>query len=590
MTWDIFLAHSGPDREQAERLFELLPRSEFSVFLDSKCLPIGTDWDTELPKIQRASRITVALISAHTDDAHYLRDEIAAAIAQSRRHPEGHQIIPVYLEDTAPHYGLNVKHGLSVSQEGSLENVAAKLILHLRKMLVDAPQLPRGDSPTVSSIDLPTGSVASFCADDEAPSADCRRFQALLDFSYLFICLDQLESGAWGASVAFWMREVGKNTPGFRLQKEMATEGGIETTAFCAQALASFWPGQNISNRSWASKCRSYFRQRQKADGSFGYERLTVRDFQREIASTCRHTSQAILALMSLSDQSVDLLNSAFRFLFDALFSESSDDPSIVAKSAGKEEKYPAMMISALVLSLQLVDQQGPWIANMKEFQQFGKNRRVLLESLAFLDKDYNPFFTPYGRFEEMLWYSFLSVLNLLSSQDLHCIKNRVNDGIGRLLDESEAYGGLRFWEKAETADYGLTALFLKVLSTSAVSKMLDPSTFNRAEAARDRLFHWLLDNFDKYNTSPGIFLYTCSGTLGQVVWQPKCRHIDCSSIRLGELETIARRIKASGLYGPQKRAYMVKEMERCFDGAETDLSAIAQLFEERVLDIEMAF
>lgn len=293
---------------------------------------------------------------------------------------------------------------------------------------------------------------------------------------------------------------------------------------------------------------------------------------------------------MSSSDQSVDLLNSAFRFLFDALFSESSDDPSVVAKNAGKEEKYPAMMISALVLSLQLVDQQGPWIANMKEFQRFAKNRSVLLESLAFLDKECNPFFTPYGRFEEMLWYSFLSVLNLLSGQNLNCIKNRVNDGISQLLNESETYGGLRFWKKAETADFGLTALFLKVLSNSAVSNMLDPSVFNRAEAARNSLFHWLLDNFDKYDASPGIFLFTSSGTLGQSVWQPKCRHIDCSSVRLGKLETIAQRIKASGLSGPPRVAYMVKEMEHCFDGAEVDLSAIARLFEERVLDIEMAF
>jgi len=79
-SYDFFLAHAGPDAATAERLYDLLARKT-RVFLDSKSIDLGEDWDRVLAEAQRRSRATVVLVSAHTDAASYQREEIATAIA-----------------------------------------------------------------------------------------------------------------------------------------------------------------------------------------------------------------------------------------------------------------------------------------------------------------------------------------------------------------------------------------------------------------------------------------------------------------------------------------------------------------------------
>jgi hypothetical protein len=130
--WDFFIAHAGPDARVAERLYEHLnPKSR--VFLDSRNLLLGDNWDTVLPKAQQTSLVTVVLISSKTEVAYYQREEIAAAIALARENAENHRVVPVFLNeeakgnDSVP-YGLRLKHGLTVSEKLSLKTVAAKLL------------------------------------------------------------------------------------------------------------------------------------------------------------------------------------------------------------------------------------------------------------------------------------------------------------------------------------------------------------------------------------------------------------------------------------------------------------------------------
>jgi hypothetical protein len=63
--WDFFLAHAGADKETAESLYEYLV-DKCRVFLDSRCLRLGDDWDTELATAQRRSLVTVVLVSINT--------------------------------------------------------------------------------------------------------------------------------------------------------------------------------------------------------------------------------------------------------------------------------------------------------------------------------------------------------------------------------------------------------------------------------------------------------------------------------------------------------------------------------------------
>ena len=130
--WDFFLAHAGRDGDRAERLYDLLV-GKARIFLDSRCLLLGDNWDAELARAQRSSFITVVLVSANTEAAYYERAEIAAAIALARKAADRHRVVPVYLEAeeaaalTIP-YGLELKHGLRLSADVSLEDAASRLL------------------------------------------------------------------------------------------------------------------------------------------------------------------------------------------------------------------------------------------------------------------------------------------------------------------------------------------------------------------------------------------------------------------------------------------------------------------------------
>jgi len=135
--WDFFIAHAGGDTRVAEILYEfLLPHSR--VFLDSKSLILGDNWNQELPNAQKLSLITVVIISQRTENAYYEKEEIAAAIQMARNNKLKHRIIPVFLsgynEIDVP-YGLISKHSLVLSSDAELQSAAEKLLEALTKTL-----------------------------------------------------------------------------------------------------------------------------------------------------------------------------------------------------------------------------------------------------------------------------------------------------------------------------------------------------------------------------------------------------------------------------------------------------------------------
>jgi hypothetical protein len=136
-TYDFFIAHAGPDGPVAERLFDLLAPTA-SVFLDSRSLVLGDDFDVVLASSQRSSEVTLVLVSGRTEKAFYQREEIAAAIDLARGE-HGHRVVPIYLtsrRELGPDlpYGLRLKHGIEISASVSLDAVAAEL-LKLRERL-----------------------------------------------------------------------------------------------------------------------------------------------------------------------------------------------------------------------------------------------------------------------------------------------------------------------------------------------------------------------------------------------------------------------------------------------------------------------
>jgi hypothetical protein len=144
--YDFFLAHAGGDNALAVELRELLKAHR--VFVDSEDLLPGDEWDVELPKVQRASRVSVILISSEVEKAWYAREEIAAAINLAK--VERQRVVPLFLEGLKPPadvpYGLRRLVAIYLERLGSLEAVAEKLsdlLLRLDKLAEDAPRPPK---------------------------------------------------------------------------------------------------------------------------------------------------------------------------------------------------------------------------------------------------------------------------------------------------------------------------------------------------------------------------------------------------------------------------------------------------------------
>lgn len=130
--WDFFLAHAGVDSDRADALYQLLS-THARVFLDSRSLKLGDDWDATLARAQRGSLITVVLVSASTDQAYYQREEIAGALSMAREDQSKHRVVPVYLDGVTADranipYGLRLKHGLTAAKDDGLAFVAGQLL------------------------------------------------------------------------------------------------------------------------------------------------------------------------------------------------------------------------------------------------------------------------------------------------------------------------------------------------------------------------------------------------------------------------------------------------------------------------------
>lgn len=123
---DFFLAHATADVEAAERLFALLPPG--SAFLATRCVELGDLWPKVIPDAQKASLITVVLLSKRSDAAFYAGEEIQTAVALFRREQGWRRIAPVYLEDGVdPPYGLRQVHSVTLRSLDELPTVADRL-------------------------------------------------------------------------------------------------------------------------------------------------------------------------------------------------------------------------------------------------------------------------------------------------------------------------------------------------------------------------------------------------------------------------------------------------------------------------------
>lgn len=132
MGYDLFLAHASADKAVANQLYDALTALGVRAFLDARSIDPGERWDRVIPKAQRDARATVVLVTRGCDEAFYLGDEIATAVARHREAPDAHTVLPALMEGMptdafALPYGMRVINGLDVPALGGVVGLAARL-------------------------------------------------------------------------------------------------------------------------------------------------------------------------------------------------------------------------------------------------------------------------------------------------------------------------------------------------------------------------------------------------------------------------------------------------------------------------------
>jgi TIR domain len=144
--FDVFVAHASPDKPKAAALADLLRiRFKLTCFLDADSIRAGAGWPIKLKQALTHSRVIAILVSAHSDDAYFLQEEVQIAIQLLRNAASAVDVVPVLLQgarlEDMP-YGTMILNYLSEDVTG-LDSVADGLAGLVR------PDSPEGPGPAL---------------------------------------------------------------------------------------------------------------------------------------------------------------------------------------------------------------------------------------------------------------------------------------------------------------------------------------------------------------------------------------------------------------------------------------------------------
>jgi hypothetical protein len=232
LEWDFFLACASADRSRAESLYAALSTNH-RVFLDAHGVRPGDDWPLTISRALAATRLTIILISANSEKAHYLRDETSTAIQLARKDAR-RRVIPVFLDGfpsnvTAIPYGLGSIQGLDARKLG-MEGIAVELRKAARQGTgsdIEHPQVNQVVTSTAAGDAVSQAHETSRPAQDEPPPTK-----------------GDVESISKGAPPSRQKTEVAKHTRGFLFW--------VLVLALLAAGVGYWWAG-NVSSRRQAN-------------------------------------------------------------------------------------------------------------------------------------------------------------------------------------------------------------------------------------------------------------------------------------------------------------------------------------------------
>ncbi|WP_239314050.1 toll/interleukin-1 receptor domain-containing protein, partial [Frankia sp. Cj3] len=125
----IFLCHASQDKPRVRDLYKRLRGDGFEVWLDTEALLPGQDWDLEIRRAIRTSRVVlVCLSSTSTDKRGYVQKEIKHALDVADEQPEGSIfLIPVQLEHCELPDRLQKWHWVNLFEEDGYTKLVKSL-------------------------------------------------------------------------------------------------------------------------------------------------------------------------------------------------------------------------------------------------------------------------------------------------------------------------------------------------------------------------------------------------------------------------------------------------------------------------------
>ena len=246
------------------------------VFLDTRRLLLGDDWDNKLAEAQKTAQISVILVSSNTERAYYQREEIAAAIDLARDDDAGHRVVPVYLDEAASSahatpYGLRLKHGLRVSNTLAMADAAQKLLELLN-------QLRTGPTAATTAIAAPGDRKQADTGIIHQPPASWFSPVRSNTFRYKLVAFDFDGTLMRGHNFSFSWEAVWQGLAfSRRIQKQLRQEYRLRSEADPTRE------SRIRAYRDWCDKACEYFRKR-------GLTRAQLREFSNPLWLTinCR--------------------------------------------------------------------------------------------------------------------------------------------------------------------------------------------------------------------------------------------------------------------------------------------------------------
>ena len=133
--FDFFLAHSTQDAQITDALYQGLLARSTKVFLDNRSLAPGDLWPDRLLVAQKASKVTIALVSENSVKSHWFKSECITAISLLNSGLP-HALVPVLLDASEMPYGTNIVQGIALYNGVSLEAGIDKLMMALADVSV----------------------------------------------------------------------------------------------------------------------------------------------------------------------------------------------------------------------------------------------------------------------------------------------------------------------------------------------------------------------------------------------------------------------------------------------------------------------